>query len=196
MTSIYVFVILGLFLLGLAYVLYLRDKFQKAVIGHQYCGFRTFTGSYIGALCRVDGQVVIPPPGLLSDNPKSTKYVVPDKTYNFSYPPHYPSFLQATVPSAVYDEGNPDALSSEGAASKVTANLLDSLSNENTGIAMMREMRQYLQSEDILEALKSAGGAKTAIYISLGVLALVGVALYMSIHLSTQVGQLLTLYGL
>jgi len=196
MTSIYVFVILGMILLGGAYILYLRDKFQKAVIGHQYSTFQTYTNSRVDALCRVEGKIVVPPSGLLSDNPKPTDYIVPDKTFNFSYPPHYPSFIQATVPSAVYNEGNPDALGQSNESPQMSAKLLHSMRNEDTAALMMREMRQFLQMDEIMAALKSASGAKTAIYISLGVLALVGVALYMNIHLSTQVGQLLALYGL
>lgn len=197
MAQIYVFAILGLILLGLAYILYLRDKFQKAVIGHIWATFLTKTGSRADALCHTNGDIVIPPQGLLSDNPTPIEYVVPATKYNFSYPPLFPSFMQATVPSAIYIEGNPEPLGrKEGDAPQITDKLLHSLRNEESAALMMRAMGQFFQMDEILEAIKNTGGAKTAIYISLGVLVLVAILAYMNYHLSAQVGQLLRLYGL
>ena len=195
--EVYVFAVFVLIILGCVYAFHLKEKYQKAVIGHQYSTFQTFTNSRIDALCRVDGKIVIPPKGLLSDVPKSTDYIVPDKTFNCSYPPHFPSFVQATVPSAVYNEGNPDALGQSHEAVKMSPALMHNLRNEASTALIMRGATESLRGEDIMRALETAGGGnKTVMYICFGIIAIVGILGFFVFQLSGQIGDLLALYGM
>ena len=194
--SIYVFTAFTLIILGIIYVLYLREKHQKAVIGHQYCIFQTFTGSIVGALCRVHGKIATPPRGLLSDNPQPLEFIVPDKTFSFSYPPHYPAGVQATVRAALYNEGDSNALGQSPEASKLSPALLHNLRNESSTALIMKGMQESLRGEDIMDALKTAGGNKTLLYICLGLLAGLGLLGFLLFQMSGQVGELLSLHGL
>ena len=194
--EVYVFAVFILIILGCVYGFHLKEKYQKAVIGHQYSTFQTFTNSRIDALCRVDGRIVTPPKGLLSDSPKVTEYVVPDKTFSCSYPPHYPSFVQATVPSAVYNEGNPDALGQSHEATKMTPALMHNLRNEASTALIMKGAIDALRGEDIMHALETAGGNKTLLYVCIGIIAAIGILGFLFFQLSGQVGDLLALYGM
>lgn len=197
MTQIYVFTILVLIVLGFVYIEYLKDKFQKAVIGHVYASFYTKTGARKDALCAVDGDAVIPPAGLLSKNPKPTTYFLRhDMTFSYSYPPHYPSFVQATVKTIDFDEGNPEPNHHFKKKPVVSAGLISTFRNEGTGALMMRAMRESLMTEDILNTLQTAGGNKTLLYVCIGIMAIVGILGFFVFQLSGQVGNLLSLYGL
>lgn len=198
MAQIYVFVIMGLILAGFAYVEYLKDKHQKAVIGHAYVTFFTKTGSRKDSLCAVDGDAVIPPMGLLGKSSKPITYFLRnDMTFNFSYPPHYPSFVQATVDSIAYGEGNPEPLNPFNKKPVVSDRLITTFRNEATAANLMRSTWESLRADDIFEALKNAGGGnKTLLYISVGTIAIVGILGFFVFQLSGQVGELLALYGM
>jgi len=184
--------------MGLAYGFYLRDKFQKAVVGHVWATFITKTNSRVDALCRVDGNKVIPPPRLFSDNPASTIYVIRgDKTANFNYPPLFPKFLQATVPSVVFGEGNAEPFDPHNRPSVLTDKLINNLINEQATGLTMRGLNESLRDDEMIRALETAsGGNRTVLYISLGLLAGLGILGFFLFQLSGQVSSLLALYGL
>lgn len=196
--EIYIFIVMGLVLMGFAYTVYLRDKYQKAVVGHAYVSFYTKTGSRVDCLCPVDGDAIIPPAGLLGSNPKPITYFLRnDMTFNFSYPPHYPSFIQATVDSIAFGEGNPEPLNPFDKKPVVTDRLISTFRNEGTAALMMRSVIESLRTDDIMEALRTAGGGnKTLLYISIGLIAGLGILGFLLFKLSAQVGDLLALYGL
>ena len=198
MAQIYVFTILVLIVLGLVYFFYLRDKFQKAVIGHVWATFRTKTGSRIDALCKVNGNIVTPPLKLLGSNPTSTVYVVNSfVTDNFSYPPLFPRSLQATVDSVIYDEGNPEPLGKPGGDPVLTDKLIFNLTNELSTALTMKGMGEALKADEMIKALETAsGGNKTLLYICLGLLAGLGLLGFLLFQMSGKVGELLALYGL
>lgn len=192
MAQIYVFTILGLVLVGFAYIEYLRDKYQKAVVGHVYASFHTKTGARKDALCAVDSNAVIPPVGLLSKNPRPTIYFLRhDMTFSYSYPPHYPSFLQVSVRAIDFDEGNPEPNHHFKKTPVVSAGLISTFRNEGTGALMMKAMRESLREEN-----EEASSNKTLLYVCIGIIAAIGVLGFLFFQLSTQVGELLSLYGL
>lgn len=198
MAQIYVFTILGLVLMGLAYGFYLRDKFQKAVIGHVWATFITKTNSRIDSLCKVSGNIVTPPPKLFSDNPASTTYVIRgDKTANFNYPPLFPKFLQATVPSVVYGEGNAEPFDPHNRPSVLSDQLIYNLTNEQATGLTMKGLGEALRADEMIKALETAsGGNKTLLYICLGLLAGLGLLGFLLFQMSGKVGELLALHGL
>ena len=191
MAQIYVFTILVLIVLGLVYFFYLRDKFQKAVIGHVWATFRTKTGSRIDALCEVNGNIVTPPSKLLGSNPASMTYIVDSNvTDNFSYPPLFPRALQATVDSVIYDEGNPEPLGKPGGNPILTDKLIYNLSNEQATGLTMKGLGESLRADE--EA--TGGDNKTVLYICLALLAGLGIIGFFVFQLSGQVSELLSLY--
>ena len=192
MTQIYVFSILILFLMGAAYALYLRDKFQKAVIGHVWASFITKTNARVDVLCKVNGNIVTPPPRLFSSNPASTTYVIRgDKTATFNYPPLFPSFLQATVPSVVYGEGNAEPFDPHNRPAVLSDKLIYNLTNEQaTGLAM-KGMGEALRADET-----TRNDNKTVLYVCIGIIAIIGILGFFVFQLSGQVGDLLALYGM
>ena len=198
MTQIYVFSILVLIVIGFAYFFYLRDKFQKAVVGHVWASFITKTHARVDALCKVSGNIVIPPPNLFSDNPGGEDYLVRgDKTANFRYPPLFPRALQATVRSVVYGEGNPEPFDPEKNPPILSAKLIRNLRNEASTALIMKGITESLRGEDIMKALETAGGGnKTLMYISIGIIIGLVALGFFAFQLSGQVGDLLALYGL
>jgi len=195
--AIYVYTIFVLIILGLAYFFYLRDRFQKAVIGHVWATFIPKAGGRVDKLCRIDGNRVIPPPGLFPGNPKPTIYLIQrDKTAPFLYPPLFPRALQATVDSVVYGEGNGEPFDPENNPPVFSPQLMANMQNESSTLQTLRGMFAATRQEDIIHALETAGNNKTAIYISIGLaIGLVALGFFM-FKLSGQVGDLLGLYGL
>lgn len=196
-TSIYVFSILALIVVGLVYFFYLRDKFQKAVIGHVWATFITETNARVDALCKVNGSVVTPPLGLLSDTSDPITYVIRgDKTANFRYPPLFPRALQATVRSVVYGEGNPEPFDPQNRPAVFSDKLFANLQNESATLLTMRGMIAATRSEDIMHALETAGNNKTLLYVSIGIIVAVGILGFLLYQLSGQVDSLAALWGL
>lgn len=196
--EVYIFAIFVLIILACVYAFYLKEKHQKAVIGHVYATFLTKTGARIDELCRVDGNKVIPPPKLFSSNPASTTYLIrSDKTHDISYPPHYPSFVQATVRTIVYGEGNPEPFDPTDKSPLLSDKLIYNLTNElATGLAM-KGMNESLRADELMTALENAGGGnKTLLYVCIGIMAIVGLLGFFVFQLSGQVGNFLALYGL
>ena len=190
--EVYVFAVFILIILGCVYAFHLKEKYQKAVVGHVYATFLTKTGARIDKLCRVDGNKVLPPPKLFSSNPAATIYLIrSDKTHDISYPPHYPSFVQATVRTIVYGEGNPEPFDPTDKAPLLTDKLIYTLTNElATGLAM-KGMGEALRAD---EATKSDN--KTVLYVCFGIIAIVGILGFFVFQLSGQIGDLLALYGM
>jgi len=195
--EVYIFAIFVLIILACVYAFYLKEKHQKAVIGHVYATFLTKTGARIDELCRVDGNKVIPPPKLFSSNPASTTYLIrSDKTHDISYPPHYPSFVQATVRTIVYGEGNPEPFDPTKKNPLLTDKLIYNLTNEMaTGLAV-RGLNESLRANEIMSALETAGGGnKTLLYVCIGIIAAICILGFLFFQLSGQMGDLLALYG-
>ena len=196
--EVYIFAVFVLIILGCVYAFHLKEKYQKAVVGHVYATFLTKTGARIDELCRVDGNKVIPPTKLFSSNPAATIYLIrSDKTHDISYPPHYPSFVQSTVRTIVYGEGNPEPFDPTDKPPILTDKLVYNLTNElATGLAM-KGMNESLRADELMTALENAGGGnKTLLYVCIGIIAIVGLLGFFVFQLSGQVGDLLSLYGL
>jgi len=195
--QIYVYSFLVLILIGFCYFFYLRDKFQKAVIGHVWATFIPKAGGRVDKLCKIAGERVIPPPGLFPNNPKPIVYLIRgDKTRPFLYPPLFPQCLQATVDSVVYGEGDGEPFDPNKNPPIFSPQLMANLQNESSTLQTLRGMMAATRQEDIIHALETAGNNKTVIIICAGLaVGLVVLGLFI-FKLSGQVGNLLNLYGL
>jgi len=195
--QIYVYSILVLILIGFCYFFYLRDKFQKAVIGHVWATFIPKAGGRVDKLCKIDGNRVIPPLGLFPGSPKSTVYLIRrDKTAPFQYPPLFPRALQATVDSVVYGEGDGEPFDPQGRPPVFSPQLMANLQNESSTLQTLKGMIAATRQEDIIHALETAGNNKTVIYFCIALaIGLVLLGLFM-FKLSGQVGDLSALWGL
>lgn len=195
--EVYIFAVFVLIILGCVYAFHLKEKHQRAVVGHVYATFLTKTGARIDELCRVDGNKVIPPPKLFSSNPANTTYLIrSDKTHDISYPPHYPSFVQATVRTIVYGEGNSEPFDPTKKKPILTDKLIYNLTNElATGLAM-KGMNESLRADELMAALENASGDKKTLYVCIGIIAAIAVLGFLLFRLSGQVSDLLALYGM
>jgi len=100
-------------LMGVALVLFIfwilwnQRKIRRAVVGHVWAMFYTPTGACYQALCPTNGNVLDAPQRAVASAPKVKVYIIQEnKTFDILYPPGKPSWMQVSVPSTAYYEGD------------------------------------------------------------------------------------------
>lgn len=187
---------LGLFVF---LILWTQHQTKKAVVGHLWATFYTPTGARYEALCASDGNQVEAPAkavGALKGKDK-TYFVREDKTFDTLYPPGRPSWLQVTVPSTAYYEGNPEPIVSRDPKNRMepigTATVVHNIRDEKMTGLMVRvgeEMERFRRAAQGMVSPK-------LIYLLLVVTIIIGtINILLVFNAFSQVSKLARLWGL
>jgi len=191
-------------LMGVALVLFIfwilwnQRKIRRAVVGHVWAMFYTPTGACYQALCPTNGNVLDAPQRAVASAPKVKVYIIQEnKTFDILYPPGKPSWMQVSVPSTAYYEGNPEPIISRDPEDRMipvgTPAIVRALRDEKSTGQMVADSEER---ERLIKAAR-AGMKPNLVYLMLGVSILMNVmAVYFLMNLSDQVGGLARLWGL
>ena len=196
-------------LLGIAATLFIvwilksQHDIKRAVVGHIYPTFYTSTGSSYQELCATDDVVVHAPVRAQQALDKATKgkvkdyFIREDKSYNMLYPPGKPSWLQTTVPTTAYYEGNPDPIVSRDPKNRMepigTPAVIHNIRDEKMTGLMVRV------GEEMERFRKAAQGIVNpkVVYLLLVILTIFGIInTFLAFNASSQVSRLASLWGL
>jgi len=200
---------LVLILLGFAGILFIvwilkvqRDN-KRACIGHIWATFYTTTGGGYSALCATDDNQVEAPDRARMALEGATKgklktyFIRADKTFNVSYPPGKPSWLQTIVSHTAYYEGLPDPIVSRDPKERMipisSPRVIQNLKDEKMSGLLLR----VGQEMDELRKAAQAVMSPKVIYLLLIAAIVVGmVNIFFSMDAAGKIARLAQLWGL
>lgn len=163
--------ILGIIIFIFMWLMFLRARYAKLVIGRVLCEFITSEGNGYIKLLKVDeGQLIIPPKGVK----QGRQYPIADiATYTVDYPavPRFLSIIQTKVKKAVFDEDCWEPLSNRSGKLLLSPKRLYNVVNER--FTQVGIEKSYSESEGG-KIIKNTFSLKpgTMMYIVIGILAI------------------------
>ena len=158
---------------------------RSAIKGRVHCYFLAENKQMTNMLLKPNSNTIIVGKG--ADAPK---YLIhPTKQFWSFWPPGFPRFIQEPVPTLIYVAGNVEPLDPYDRKSIIAPESLRKVSDETMLKTIWKDVRETT-------GIRPSFGGNTLLLILVGVAILAsGIACYLSLNMSNQVGKVLEILG-
>ena len=165
-----------MFAVILLFLIYIRMRFQKIVVGKVYCELITREGNEKSKLIPIrDGKLILKPD---KTNVIGRMFSIDDiATHTADYPPGWPSFLQAKCKKAVIDEESWEPISNRKGLLLLSPRRLFNIADEKFSSSSVEKSREEIKDDSKIKH-RSSGNKVLWIVLIVVVVALVAFGVY------------------